>query len=395
MFYKMLEVGYIHAQTYMISPKRHVRNPIDDTIEAEVEAPKAILYTLRRPWRDGRFLNLIPSLLKRSGLSPTLVSLSTHSYAKEATPVTLVKTLQQQVRFSTLTGELFPKAAKALHPLAYINSIDLQALTTQNKIFFGQKIWVDVLENDFTNTIANRRYWGWKLSTRLWIIKILQKLLPWNNIVTVAEECFFGEIKFGLKKPILLGHEMVKLSRVEHVEKTGFDVVLVTGTLGRHYGTLDAVAWSLKHQKSMPHILSICGYSPDPAFADELRNACALCPEIKLELFDSYHPQQEILTRMVQANYLLCPYHISNATKNRIPTKFPEAVAAGCTLLIPQNPTWERWCLARNISFRFIETPQTPVYNSRKNTNNTWVSQRLCLQDAAILAALAVIRQSL
>lgn len=219
---------------------------------------------------------------------------------------------------------------------------------------------------------------------------MLEKLLPWNNFITLAEECFYGEIKFGRSKPVLLSHEMVDLSFVEHYtgRTSALPVVLVTGTLGRHYGTLDALVWSKAAQQKLPHTLRIVGHAPDPAFAAELRTAAASCPDTQLELFEDYRPQKTILEEMAAATYLLCPYHVSPATRNRIPTKFHEAARTGCTLIFPANPTWERWCRARNLPYRTLDTVAETHCSGRENLRQDWIKQRMHLQWEAAVAGL-------
>ena len=112
--------------------------------------------------------------------------------------------------------------------------------------------------------------------------------------------------------------------------------VLVTGTLGFHYGTLNALAWSERIQALFPHTLHILGHAPDPHFAKTLAEAVEQSLNIEITLFDHYHPpQSEILDLMVGYEYLLMPYHLSPATRDRIPTKFHEAASAGMTLIFP------------------------------------------------------------
>ena len=255
----------------------------------------------------------------------------------------------------------------------YANSIELQPFTTLNQIIFGQKNWLDLLENDEANLNANRRRSGWQLYTYLWITRLMTKLLPWNNFVTVAEECFYHEIKFGKLCPTLFTHEIVPLPAIPNVPRAGLPLVLVTGTLGRHYGTLEALEWSARMQAIFPHILSMAGPAPDPAFAAQLQKAVEGQAQIALDLFEDYRPQKDILQRMTASSYLLMPYHLSPATRDRIPTKFHEAATAGITLIFPDNPPWERWCRARGVAYRLLDAfGAVPPANGRVGLASDW-----------------------
>lgn len=356
--------------------------------QATLEGRSLAIRTLRRPATDGRIHQLIPSLSAACGYVARLVSqrdavtpFSRLHHPKSATE-------DERVRNASTDTENDESHLQASPSILYINSLDLQVSTIINRIFYGQKIWLDLLENDLANLRANGRRSGLHLSTYLWIARLLQKVLPWNNWITVAEECFCNEIKFGRQKPALLSHEMVTLPAVEQEQKGDIPLVLVTGTLGRHYGTLDALAWSQRAQAALPHRLRIVGYAPDPAFAAALKAACAHQPDVELELYDRYHPQESILLEMSAATYLLCPYHISPATRNRIPTKFHEAAHTGCTLIFPENPSWVRWCRARGLPYRGLESLSLYQPNGRHGLRQDWIAQRKALQWQAAKAGL-------
>ena len=353
---------------------------LGSTTHAKVEAATVWLHIRKRPVSDGRIRTLIPTLIGRCGLANRTFGHGSYVAAAGQVFSNSARVARADVRSAihkqANATELDSKKAIA----HYVNSIDLQLLTLTNQRLFGQKSWVDVLENDVANLQHNGRRSGLHLSTWVWIAHFLQNLLPWNNFITIAEECFYNEIKFGSAKPILLPHELVPVEQMEQLPADGLPVVLVTGTLGRHYGTLDALSWSLAHQVSFPHQLRIAGPCPDPSFRTELEAAAATHPEIEIEIWDSYAPQAQVLQRMAGASYLLCPYVLSPATQNRIPTKFAEARALGLSLIIPRNPAWTRWCLARDMPFRFLDTPAQPEIAGRQGLDQSWVTQRKALQ---------------
>lgn len=358
--------------------------------QASLEGKHLAILTLRRPATDGRLHRLIRSLSEACGYAAHIIDFRKQKQGFSQVLFPTSKAEGQEVRNSSSKPQKSTELLKEKPSVFYLNSTDLQIYTTYNRIIYGQKIWLDLLENDLTNLEANGRRSGLQLSTYLWITRILQKGVPWNNFITLAEECFYGEIKFGRAKPVLLSHEMVDLPAVEHGpgRASGLPVVLVTGTLGRHYGTLDALAWSKAAQQKLPHTLRIVGHAPDPAFSAELKMAAASYPEIELELYEYYRPQEVILQQMAAATYLLCPYHISPATQNRIPTKFHEAAHTGCTLIFPRNPSWQRWCRARNLPYLELESLCPSSGSGRENLRQDWLQQRKDLQWGAALAGL-------
>lgn len=358
--------------------------------QASLEGKRLAILTLRRPATDGRLQRLVRSLSAACGYATHLVDLRKKKLGFSQTALPTSKEEANEVRIPSSNPQKPTNKFKEKPSILYINSTDLQIHTIYNRIIYRQKIWLDLLENDVANLQANGRRSGLQLSTYLWIARILQKWVPWNNFITLAEECFYNEIKFGRSKPVFISHEMVDLPVVEHAigRASGLPVVLVTGTLGRHYGTLDALVWSKAAQRKLPHTLRIVGHAPDPTFAAELRTAAASYPEIELELYEDYRPQEVILQQMAAATYLLCPYHISPATQNRIPTKFHEAAHTGCTLIFPRNPSWQRWCRARNLPYLELESLSPSPEFGRENLRQDWLQQRKDLQWEAALAGL-------
>lgn len=366
-------------------------NPSAGPFDALIEPRHARLHTLRRPATDGRLQRLIPWLLAQCKASAELHSYQSLAEAASGIFSKWPKAAPEDVRTTAPKAALATKTSSTSTLLHYTNSIDLQPFTLSGKILFGQKTWVDLLENDETNLKHNFRRSGLHLSTWVWIVRLLQKLLPWNNFLSVAEECFYNEIKFGNQKPVLMPHELVSVEQLVCAEATGLPIVLVTGTLGRHYGTLDAFAWSRAHQTDLPHQLWIAGPCPDPGFRTTLETEAKAHPGVNLDIWPGYAPQAQVLGLMAQANYMLCPYVLSPATQHRIPTKFAEAQALRLPLIIPRNAAWARWCLGRSVAFSFMDTPNKAERAGRQRLDHTWVEQRKALQTAQAIQGLGAL----
>jgi|GEM_PF-4895026 len=351
------------------------------------EPHKALLYTLKRPVTDGRLRVLIPYLTELCGYKTVLQSLNQPSSNSASKYPLLAEPPAGNVRYQPSLFIFVRKTLKVKPALIYINSTDLQVFTIPFRILFGYKTWVDLLENDVTNTRYNQRRKGAALSAMSFIVSRLQKLLPWNNLVTLAEECFYNEIKFGKAWPVLLTHELVPLPISSVTGKPTHPLVLVTGTLGLHYGTLEAIAWSKALQAVLPHNLRIAGHAPHKPFAKALATASAQAG-VELQLFNTYVPQEHILVQMAQATHVLFSYVVSPATQHRIPTKFAEAASRGCTLIIPNHAPWVRWCRARAVPYLLLDPLFAIPAPCNIGLQKDWPQQRLYLQQEAILAAI-------
>ena len=179
-------------------------------LKVMLKAKVGFLATARRPHTDGRFARLIPSLLSRCGYQVGSSGPSSPQINELSGQNSLVIPKKPGPK-GNQWGAILQKMLRAKPRLIYINSIDLQVLAFPFQIIFGSKVWADVLENDFTNTLFNGRYAGVEQKARRWIIQLLQKMLPWNNVATVAEESFFQELRFGKHYPLLLEHESVPM----------------------------------------------------------------------------------------------------------------------------------------------------------------------------------------
>lgn len=301
---------------------------------------KIVFISRSKPQTDPRF-QYLSELIKISLPHAELIYL---------TQALLNPKAQKPVTWLTRIYELFQLSLSGKVKLIIYNDTDLKPLILLIRIFFGIHCLYDQQENTVQNFIWNGRYRGFRLSTLLWITRLLDRLRT-DTLHLVAEKVYVRELSLQNHRNLLLLENLwfdhLHIQQAKLTSERPFSALekfLIAGTLGPHYGTLDAVHWHLDQiRKGVRQTLAICGYAPWPAFRKSLLEQIQGDPTITLTNSIDHSHSPETLYRAMQAtDCLLLPYHLNGATENRIPSKLREAIALDTTVAITANPAWER-----------------------------------------------------
>jgi hypothetical protein len=141
--------------------------------------------------------------------------------------------------------------------------------------------------------------------------------------------------------------------------------LLISGTLGRHYGTLEAITWAKKLAELRAIKLTITGYAADLEYGKLVLEACQSIDWIMTEGITSMVPYSRIIELTKGTDFLLLPYLPNQSTQNRIPTKLYEGLAWSVPMLVSHNDVWAT--IIKNhdagLMLDFTQTPTPDLVN--------------------------------
>jgi hypothetical protein len=230
---------------------------------------------------------------------------------------------------------------------------------------FGQKIslFYDLRENYAYNLRHQAVYGRWKKTSLAWGIRALEMLsFPLVKKYILAEKTYWDEVPFVRPKAVVLenkfvagwptgqtdqnvgsgnqpnaapGHRRPRLVAGQPLE------FLYSGTVTRHYGTLEAVIFFHRLHEAYPASrLRVVGQCSDPAYARQVELAKAGQPYIELELSAEPVPHAQLVGAIRSADVGLLAYQPNPSTANCIPARLYEYLAHGLPMLVPPNPLW-------------------------------------------------------
>lgn len=245
-----------------------------------------------------------------------------------------------------VSWKLFFIALKIRPAVLMVCSAELLPISLWIKIFTGCKVIYDVQENYYRNLIYTRSFPPViKHFLALWIRGIENTSRIWVYRYLLAEECYRWEMTFHKKKSVVVANKYLvpkNITELATPKKSGEFRVIYSGTIGVHYGIFIALERAEElHTQNAYTTFFIVGYCAQKSVWEELQKRITGKNWITLIGGDHPVPHQKILAELRQADLGLMPYEISPATKDRIPTKLYEYMAAGLRYEITPNAAWE------------------------------------------------------
>lgn len=189
------------------------------------------------------------------------------------------------------------------------------------------------------NYVANMLYANsWSLLLRgplAMCISLIEQIgCTATDQIWVAESCYKQERRLFEDATLIPNYALEsKESRTKSEETLK---MLISGTLGRHYGTLESINWfiSMAKESEVPLRLVIAGYSADTTYAKAIRQSCTGQSAISLIGVENPVDPLEIEILQAKADVLLLPYRPNKSTYNRVPTKYFEAQSKGLPIIL-------------------------------------------------------------
>ncbi|WP_296622652.1 glycosyltransferase [Marivirga sp.] len=234
--------------------------------------------------------------------------------------------------------------------LIIVNTPELLWLMYLIRILFGVKTIYDIRENYRFNIKQNQIYSGAIKSFATLFIRINESLSKYfTDGFFLAEEIYEKQLNFIRKK-----HYIKLLNKSVIPQKQGIYPIeysnhkslkfIYSGTIGKEYGTLEAIHFCKKLYKTNPTItLIIIGYSSDYQYLKLVKTAIREVKFIQLKTSDKPIPQSRIISEIKDSDIALLPYQLNPNISGRFPTKIYDYLALEIPMIIPPHPQWKAY----------------------------------------------------
>lgn len=209
----------------------------------------------------------------------------------------------------------------------------------------GKKLHLiyDVQENYFLNVLHTETYKSWWVFRKVLAYSV--RLIEWlcaSQVDTffLAEKCYQSELSFVKKRCLVLENKVLKINFQE--KNVSNPIFLLSGTIAPEYGLWEAIDFAEKVHCSFPQItLKIVGRCSRKEVFSELVALQEKKPFLQLEISEKALSYEILQKNFAESTFWLMPYQVNPAYRNRIPTKFYEAMAWQKWIFVQKNPVWE------------------------------------------------------
>ncbi len=333
-------------------------------------------------------INIIGFSVKKTPRHPNIHTIPLYSFHRLS-----LKRLLAPVQYGLKLLQVKPK-------IIIINTPEILVVSIAYKILFGAKLVYDVQENYYRNIACNDLYptlLKWPLAVA---IRLKEHFCsPLINHFILAERCYVQELSF-INEPknrhTVLENKYVPLlpapKEVNQPVKGKLLQFVLTGTLAKGYGTLDAIRFIDQMHAIYPNCrLHIIGYSANADFYQQILKYIAGKSYIQLTGGNQLVPHKAIIEAIKQAHFGLVCYHPNKSTENCLPTKLFEYMYNKLPVLLVKNPLWQSFCAqykaAYPISFNTFNPENTlnALFSTTFYTSNTSPNQLLWANEATKL----------
>ncbi|MCX2744250.1 hypothetical protein OO013_10255 [Mangrovivirga sp. M17] len=210
------------------------------------------------------------------------------------------------------------------------------------QIIFGAYLVYDIQENYSLNRKARN---GHKSS---FIMKMLEasstmerSLIKKTDALILAEKVYSEQFDIPETTPVLLFENKSLLKSDRHIDLSPH--FLISGTLSKLHGTLDAVKWFVNLYPNTQVKLTVIGQYHDYSLMNELLELAAKVNNVDLFLSKNPIPHQLIQEKLFSSTHVISPYQNSAAFKGKMPTKLFEAAAHQKIIISRKNATWNMY----------------------------------------------------
>ena len=284
----------------------------------------------------------------------------------------------------TASWKYYKEYIKVKPEIVIVSSPELLLVNYLIRILYGTPILYDVQEN-YTQNLKHGSSYPYLLKP---ILLTLLKAIEQSSRFFIsgyilAEETYKEELSFIRgKKYTIIENKVLKPDRVSRSHPVSIDTkrsinMIYTGTIGKEYGTIDAIELVKKLHSINPNFaLTITGYSADIQYLESVKQSIKSHSYIELVGGDHPVPHPEIIKIIEQSDMAILPYHINTNLKNRKPTKFYEYLAYNKPMLISQNAKWEEMLDAYPAAL-FLDFNKLDPYSIAQLIDNTTFYKQL------------------
>ncbi|MCH7399224.1 glycosyltransferase [Belliella sp. DSM 107340] len=227
-----------------------------------------------------------------------------------------------------------------------ITTYELLPAAVLMKFFLKYRLVYDVQENYELNIKENKTISGWKKWLAISWVRTVQNISkPFIDKCIFAEACYQEEMP-TIKNFVVLENKF--FGKIKKIQTVKFDTdqpleFLISGTLTKVYGIVDAMLWFGELVKNKPtYKLKIIGHVTIAEYGKRIEEIASKIPQIRLEISPSPIDYKEILRSYNECDIVLLPYHQLPSIHPKIPSKLYESLAMGKPFIFSPNMNWER-----------------------------------------------------
>ncbi|MBX3101750.1 MAG: glycosyltransferase family 4 protein [Bacteroidetes bacterium] len=238
-----------------------------------------------------------------------------------------------------IQGMLLWRCLRIKPHICHVHTPELLGIAWLLKWLLGCHILYDKHEDYAANLRYSAAYPGRPRALLAMLITLWEHIaVCWTDHVVYAEAIYDGSLP---QKSTVYANRVPPNPYA--APKPGYPPIrlLVTGTLAPDWGTGAAIELFLRLQETTPCTLTLAGYAPDSAYAEQLYRRCT---ELGITLIGGkeYVPHPTLLQLMRIHHLGLALYQLNPAIRHKVPTCFYEYMAAGLPFLFSPNPHWEQ-----------------------------------------------------
>lgn len=203
------------------------------------------------------------------------------------------------------------------------------------------KLIYDVHENYERNILYGSGYAPILRSNLAISIRALERsAIPYLDGVIYAESGYDNILNVPEERKIILRNLYVSSGMPSNIPLPHQPFILITGTLAREWGTLEAIEAYKIVAKHTDYQLVIAGYCPNPTYLKSINDAINSHPRIFLEGISQPVPYPRIEQLIQNSSFGFALYEPSIRMADRVPTKFFEYAAYGKPLFFSDFEPW-------------------------------------------------------
>jgi len=229
----------------------------------------------------------------------------------------------------------------------HIHTPELLWVAALLRVLLRSQVVYDVHE-DYA---ANFLYYGVYPPGVRHLLAAYVKALEWASrlfvsLYVLAEDCY--QRHFPAKRSVVVANKVIANpppTPLPDIADSPIPTLLYTGTWAPVWG-LDQTIDLWEALQSQIHCrLIVAGHGIDAQYIRQITNRLATSPfrdRIQIMGGSTYVPYPTIRQLQASCTAILALYPVNRANRERIPTKFYEAMSVGKPLIFTSNPTWNR-----------------------------------------------------
>ncbi len=263
-----------------------------------------------------------------------------------------------------------------------LNNNDLVRLSIVYKRLFNKQLIFDMQENTAKNITYQGVYKGFKKQLYLFLThRANKKIAKHCNGFILAEKCYEQELYFIKNKPFIVLENKALPSTVRQQRVISSPInLLFSGSISEASGIENALVWVDQLNKTTPCHLTVVGHTPSISLHKEMNELNNPLITYKGSLSPISH--QLIDQAIGKADFGLVCYQLTEANKNKYPTKLYEYLASQLPIVCQKHKEWNKLIEQSNAGLTFSnELSNVQLEQSFYKQQNTdfavWGKQKL------------------